>query len=113
MLQALYKQLPQPVPILGDFNAYDKICGSTARVPKEEWWKINFAEVNEFEILYSGAPTRIGYNAKTCMDLTLATPTLEPLLEWTTTATPRDTDHLLIGTNILNTRHLRERADNK
>ena len=50
----------------------------------------NFAEVIGLEILNSGAPTRIEYKTVTCIDLTIATPTLGPLLQWTVTATPRD-----------------------
>ena len=103
LLQGLYEQVPQPVLILGDFNAYYKIWECTSTYPRGRILE-NFAEVNELEILNSGAPTRLEYNTETCIDLTIATPTLRPLLQWTVTTTPRDSDHIPIVLNILNER---------
>ena len=54
------------------------------------------------DILNNGASTRIEYNTETCIDLTIATPKLGPLLQWTVTATPRDSDHIPIVSNMLN-----------
>ena len=103
LLQDLYEQLPQPVLILGDFNAYNEIWASTSTDPRGRIVE-NFAEVNGLETLNSGAPTRIDYNTETCIDLTMATPTFEPLLQWTVTATPRDSDYIPILINMLNVR---------
>ena len=55
----------------------------------------------------SGASTRIGYNSESAIDVTLCTATLTPIMDWTVSTSPGDSDpcpiHIAImKQNLLN-----------
>ena len=102
-LQGLYDQLPQPVLMMGDFNSYSTRWGSSTTDARGRMVE-EFAEDNDLNILNTGAATRVAFETETCIDLSIATPVLAPILEWTVTASPRDSDHIPIIVKLLNAR---------
>ena len=81
LLQDIYRQLPQPAMILGDFNAHNRMWGSdgtdaSGREVEE------FTTVSGINIMNDGAVTFIGYNAETSIDLTMCSASLEADLHW-------------------------------
>lgn len=47
------------------------------------------------------APTRIGYNSESAIDITLCTATLTPIIDWTVSASPGDSDYCPIYVTIM------------
>ena len=57
-------------------------------------------------ILNNGAPTRIGYNSESAIDIIICTATLTPLIDWTVSASPGDSDHCHIYVAIMRQNYL-------
>ena len=88
ILDNIFSQLPQPIILMGDFNAYNPIWGSTV-VDSRGRTVEDFINYNHLNILNDGNPTRISPQAETCIDLTMCSPTLEPDLQWNILELPR------------------------
>ena len=52
-------------------------------------------------LINKGAPTRIGYGSESAIDVTLCTATLIPIMDWTVSTSPGDSDHCLIHIAIM------------
>jgi len=101
LLNTLYNQLPPPVILVGDFNGFNPLWGcNSVDVRGREIEK--FITSNSLNILNSGAPTRIGYQSQSAIDLSICTPILEPILQWTVSSSPGDSDHCPIIITKLN-----------
>ena len=102
-LEHLFLQLPAPVVLLGDFNAYSLIWGS--RVNDTRGTQVErFMNRNGINILNSGVPTRISYHAETCIDLTMCSPSLASDMEWSVMDSPGASDHCPIIVSIFGDR---------
>ena len=90
-LQELFDQLPQPVMILTDFNSHNTIwvCMHTniRGIVLE-----SFAGENELSIRNNGSPTRVEYNAESCLDIALVTPRLQSEMQSTSTASTKNSE---------------------
>ena len=85
---------------MGDLNSYNTPWGSEytnvrGRILEEVAYNKGLIIMN------TGAPTRIGFNTETCIDLTVSSPTLGPYLAWTVTSSPFDSDHIPIIVSVL------------
>jgi len=91
-LVGLLNQLPSPYVVMGDFNGYNQLWGSNRTDGRG---RIIEAVINRLQIniLNDGAPTRIAYHAETAIDLTLCSPVLTPILQWSVDSSPGDSDH--------------------
>ena len=92
LLESIYQQLPEPVMLLGDFNAHSERWGSDGhdargRVVEE------FVDRAGLNILNTGRPTHI---AETAIDLSIATPRIEIDVEWGVFSSARASDHFPI-----------------
>lgn len=99
----IIQQLPPPLIIMGDFNSYNTVWGSErtdarGRIVEEA---INN---NNLNILNNGLPTRIAYNTESAIDLTVTSPILDPILQWSVAPTPLDSDHCPISVMFMNNR---------
>ena len=76
LLNNLFNHLSHPLIIIGDFNAYNQMWGSRTR---DAFGLVveDFLTDNNLNIINSGEPTRISYQAQSCIDLTMCFPTLE------------------------------------
>ena len=99
-LDHLINQLPAPSIIMGDFNSYNVLLGSN---PTDTRGRIieNFISEHNLQLLNTGQPTRIGYNCETAIDLTTTTNDIEPMLQWSVSHTPWNSDHCLIFISIM------------
>ena len=52
-------------------------------------------------ILNNGAPTRIGYNSESAIDITICSAALTPLIDWSLSTSPGDSDHCPIQINFM------------
>ena len=91
LLEDIYQQLPQPMIILGDFNAHYTIRGSEYINSKER--KVDQFVNHNIVIMNSGAPTRIVGNTETAIYLTICTAPIEALFHWRVAESPGDSDH--------------------
>ena len=92
LLTNLFQQLPQPVLLLGDFNAYNTMWGSIT-TDRRGLDVENFANDSNLNILNNGSPTRILYQTESCIDLSLCSASIEPELEWSIMDSPLNSDH--------------------
>ena len=92
LLTDLLRQLPSPVIIMGDFNAYHRVWGN-ATVDARGRQVLSFTQNNSLNIANDGEPTRTTQHSETVIDLTIVSPTLEPELEWKIFNSPLDSDH--------------------
>ena len=101
LLNQLKAQLPSPVLIMGDLNAYSAEWGSAdtrtrGRVVEQ------FMRENDLNILNNGAPTRVAYQVETAVDVTICSPALEAMMEWSVYSSPGDSDHCPIIITVMN-----------
>ena len=95
LLYNIYQQLPQPILIVGDFNAYNILWG--CRETKARGREIeNFIITNNLNILNNGAPTRISHETETAIDLSICSPQLDTDFHWSVSNSPGDSDHCYI-----------------
>lgn len=92
LLTELLRQLPPPVILMGDFNAYDPLWGSTSSDSRGRH-VANFVLNNNLNVLNDGSPTRKTLFSETCIDLTFVTPILQPDLQWAVDSSTLDSDH--------------------
>ena len=92
LLNDLYDQLPQPVMILGDFNAHNTLWGSEKTDCRGRQIEA-FVEQRNINIMNNGAPTRILYETETAIDVSLCSPQIDADFHWAVLTSPGDSDH--------------------
>ena len=78
LLTTLFNLLPKPVILTGDFNSYIRIWGS----PENDVGGVKvleFIEKNQLNILNDGRYTRASGTSKSAINLTIASPSLQPI----------------------------------
>lgn len=96
-LDNLFSQLPEKCLILGDMNAHNPIWGSRRLSPRgsviETW-----VHKNSLIYMNDGAPTFMSrsYHTTSSIDLSLASPRIAPLFQWTVTNDLLFSDHFPI-----------------
>lgn len=88
----LINQLPSPRIIMGDFNSNNTLWGSNTIDARGRTIE-EVARQMQLNIINDGTPTRVTLESETCIDLTLASPSLAPLLQWSVAASSYDSDH--------------------
>lgn len=101
LLNNILTQLPPPVIIMGDLNSHSQQWGSTATDNRGKIVE-EFCNSNNLNILNDGAPTRIEYNTESAIDLSICSPVLQPIMEWSVYASPGASDHCPIIMSIVN-----------
>lgn len=93
-LTNLIKQLPKPFILLGDFNSRNHIWGSHTTDTRGKILE-KIVDKENLIVINNGDPTRININTGsfTAIDLTLACPSLAPLLEWKVDTNVCSSDH--------------------
>ena len=81
ILNDLKQQLPSPTLIMGDFNAYNMLWKSTTTDRKGIMVE-HFMRDRELNLFNNRAPTRVGFQTESAIDLTLCTPYLAAVTEW-------------------------------
>lgn len=91
-LTELIRQLPPPILITGDFNAYNPTWGSPT---VDSRGRIIEEVVNNENliILNNGQPTRVTHNSKTAIDISIASPELDINCIWNVLRSPLTSDH--------------------
>lgn len=92
LLEDLYRQLPKPCLIIGDFNSYNILWGS-AKTDKRGKEIENFIHNHNLNIMNNGAPTRISYQIETAIDLSICSSEIENYFNWSVSFSPGDSDH--------------------
>lgn len=102
-LRHLFQQLPQPSIIMGDFNSRSPFWGSQTRDNRGKIWEDLIDEFN-LTIMNDGTATHFSsaYQSFSAIDLTLASPSLAPLLSWKTLEDLHHSDHFPIICNLVN-----------
>ena len=107
IINNLIKQLPNPFILLGDLNSHSTNWGckntdNRGTIPEKIIRDKNLC------ILNNGAPTRIGYNSESAIDITICSAALTPLIDWSVSTSPGDSDHCPIQKKIMkqNTAHI-------
>jgi len=95
-LASLLQQLPSPLLLLGDFNSHSVTWGcqrtdTRGRVVERVVESFSLNILNDF------AATRIGHDSESAIDLSIASPILEPLLHWSVLSSTYDSDHCPIS----------------
>ena len=93
-VSTMFQQMPENCIMLGDFNAHNPLWDSQRLSPRG---KIMETELNRksFVCLNNGSPTfrSRSYHTASAIDLSIASPRIAPLLEWTATSDPIFSDH--------------------
>lgn len=92
LLNNLINQLPAPIILMGDFNSYSPLWGSSSTDARGRAVE-SFIETNSLNVLNNGSPTRVGFNSESAIDLTIISPTLASDCNWEVLPSPRDSDH--------------------
>ena len=102
-LNNLYQQLPQPVLLLGDFNAHSTLWGCNTD-SNDSCILESFIEKEDLVILNDGSHTFLhpGNGALNAIDLSICSPTLSIDFMWNTANDQYGSDHfpIFISTNI-------------
>lgn len=104
LLDQLFLQLPHPVLIVGDFNAYNPLWGSVSLDARGSIIE-EFMTRNNLNILNTGAPTRISHTVETVLDLAIISPELNAEYKWDVIPSPLDSDHCPIVITALSNRN--------
>ena len=99
LLSTLFQQLPKPVILTGDFKSCHQIWGGLAN-DNRGCQVINFINKNQLNILNDGRHTRTSGNSKSTIDLTITSPSLQPIPSWNVTDSPLSSEHCVITVNI-------------
>ena len=92
LLARLLEQLPQPVLMVGDFNAYHPLWGSPTADVRGGIVESFIAE-SGLNILNDGSPTRVGGTSETHLDLSFISPAHHHNFSWSVLESPFDSDH--------------------
>lgn len=101
LMTNLYRQLPKPIIITGDFNSYHEMWGNNSTDSRGHK-VMDFAQKHQVNILNDGRHTRTDGFSRTAIDLTIVSPSIQHILTWNVTDSPLDSDHCLITINIQN-----------
>ena len=96
IMNDLIEQLPRPFILLGDLNSHSTMWGCRNTDNRGRTLEKILTDKN-LCLLNSGAPTRIGYGSESAIDVTLCTATLTPIMDWTVSTSPGDSDHCPIA----------------
>ena len=99
LLSTLFQQLPNPVILTGDFSRFKQIRGSLVNDNRGDK-VLTFFNKNQRNILNDGRHTRTSGTLKSAIDLTIASPSLQPILYWNVTDRPSCSDHCMITVNF-------------
>lgn len=93
-LEGLIDALPHPYILVGDFNAHntlwgDSRCDSRGRIIEQILLSSGACVLNRKQPTYYS----IAHNTYSSIDLSVASPTLVPLLEWNVIMNPYGSDH--------------------
>ena len=99
LLSTLFQQLPEPVILTGDFTSYNQYRGNQVNDNRGDK-VLNFINQNQLKILSDGRHTRTSGTSKPTIALTIASPSLHPILSWSVTDSPLCGDHCTITVNI-------------
>lgn len=91
-LLQLIEQLPPPFLIMGDFNSYNTLWGDNVTDARGRVLEDVITQL-QLNVMNDGSPTRITTHSETCIDVTIASPRLTPLLQWSVAASTFDSDH--------------------
>ena len=91
-LQHILNQIPQPCLFVGDFNAYGTSWGAATSDERGKDIE-DFLENNDLILLNYDAPTRIGYNSETTIDLSFCSPSIALQFSWNILPTTLSSDH--------------------
>ena len=91
-LTSLLNQLPKPYVILGDFNSHNTLWGCRETNSRGRTVESVINE-NECILLNDGSPTHIYNYRESAIDLTLVSPEIAPLLDWSALSSPGGSDH--------------------
>ena len=96
----IYRQLPQPCLIVGDFNAYHPLWGCNQSDARGRA-VASFLEQTGLLVLNDGSMTRLGHSSESAIDLSLASARIAPDFEWRTLGSVLDSDHypIIMTTN--------------
>lgn len=112
----LTNQLQKPFIMMGDFNGHNELWGSSRNDARGNMIE-TYINRNGLIILNDGSPTRIAYNAETAIDLSICSPVLAPIIQWSVDSSPGDSDHcpikLKMITNERNTLEGKEKLNLK
>ena len=96
----LIEQLPHPFILFGDLNSRSTMWGCRNTDNRGTILE-KILTVKNLCILNSGASTRIDYSSESAIDVTLCTATLTPIMDWTVSTSPGDSDHCQIHIAIM------------
>lgn len=99
LLQQLFDQLPPPVLMVGDFNSYHVMWGSSSTDTRGKIIE-SFIGAAGLNLLNTGSPTRITHT-ETAIDLSLCSPELQRSMVWSVDPSPGDSDHCPITIRTL------------
>ena len=93
-LQNLIDQLPQPIILMGDFNAKHSLWGESVCDP----WGCIIEELldnNDMTLMNDGSPTRhdVFHNSDSAIDLTICSPSLRLDYQWSVDENDHGSDH--------------------
>ena len=91
LLTQLVQQLPPPILLLGDLDAYHPLWGSP-EADTRGCRVANFVQANSLNVLNDGSPTRIAGTSETVVDVSLASPALQTQVSWSVLPSPYDSD---------------------
>lgn len=96
-LSDLISQLPQPFVLMGDFNSHNLIWGDNST---DRRGKMIESLINTFDLVLLNypAPTHydIRYNTYSSIDLTICSPIIAPIFQWSVSTTLHGSDHFPI-----------------
>ena len=92
LAEQLLQQLPPPILIAGDLNAYNTLWGCHETLARGKMVE-EFIRKNALNVMKDGTPTRIASTSETAVDVSLCSPDLESHLQWSVYPTCRDSDH--------------------
>lgn len=102
-LMLLIAQLPKPYIIVGDFNSRNTLWGCTYTDNRGKTIE-QFLDISDLILLNNGTPTRhnpINGNFS-AIDLSIATPSITPAIEWDTLTSYSGSDHWPILLTLFN-----------
>ena len=99
LLSTLFQQLPKPVTLTGDFNSYNQTWGSQVNDNRGQKG-LSIINKNQLNNSKDGRHTRRSNTSISAIDLTIASPSLQPILSWNVTNNLLCSDHYMITVNI-------------
>ena len=79
LMTNLYRQLPKPIIITGDFNSYHEMWGNNSTDSRGHK-VMDFAQKHQVNILNDGRHTRTDGFSRTAIDLTIVSPSIQHIL---------------------------------